>query len=69
MKSLAEAAQAMVEAFQPHVMDERCRVCNLAWQNLRETLRALCTCEAPEGMPHLDTCRLKYLTAKPTGEP
>jgi len=37
---LRRAAQAMVEAYQPHVMDERCRVCNLAWQNLREALAA-----------------------------
>lgn len=37
--TLRAAAQEMIDAYQPHVMGERCRVCNLAWQKLREALR------------------------------
>lgn len=32
------AAQALVDAYQPHVMEERCRVCTQAWNDLRRVL-------------------------------
>lgn len=39
-QALRTAAQAFVESFQAHVMESRCQPCNLAWQNLREALKA-----------------------------
>jgi len=33
-----EALQQMADAYQPHVMEQRCRVCDSSWSHMREML-------------------------------
>lgn len=35
------ALDAMIDSYQPHVMEERCRSCNLAWVKMREAVVAI----------------------------